>query len=186
MVLGLTSAQLTELGLAANSFGHLIELRFSGGTLYYTDRPHNVVYGGNTYTATGNVLGIDEIEESLDMRVQEYEIVLSGVNTANAAAALTGFSLGRVGLIRRALFDANNQAIDAPFIIAQGYIDSYSLDEDADAGDSALAVTVANHWSDFERTAGRITNNRYQQMFFPGDLGFEFTGDLDPAGRLVL
>lgn len=185
MVLGLTTAQLTELGLAANNFGHLIELRFTGGTLYYTDRPHDVVYGGNTYGAAGNVLGIDDIEESMEPKAAEYQLSLSGVNTANIAAALSAFSLNRVGIIYRALFNASNQTIDNPFVIARGVLDAYALSENEEQGESAFDVKLVNHWADFDRVAGRITNDKRQQVFYPGDRGFEFAGDLNDSSTFA-
>jgi len=32
-------------------------------------------------------------------------------------------------------------------------------------------------WSDFERTAGRRTNDNDQQVYYPGDRGFQFADD---------
>jgi len=37
-----------------------------------------------------------------------------------------------------------------------------------------IELDVANHWVDFNKTAGRRTNTNSQQRFFSGDLSMEF------------
>jgi len=37
-----------------------------------------------------------------------------------------------------------------------------------------LTVEIASHWKDFEKENGRRTNHNTQQLYFDGDLGFEF------------
>ena len=36
---------------------------------------------------------------------------------------------------------------------------------------------MASHWADFEKKAGRFSNNNSQQYFFSGDVGFEYAAN---------
>ena len=39
---------------------------------------------------------------------------------------------------------------------------------------STITWTVTSEWADFERVGGRRANHQEQQVFFSGDMGFEF------------
>ena len=175
MARALTSAQLTAIAQAQVSLGHLVALHFGAGSLYFTDRPHDVVYGGNTYTASGNLLGTETVSEELSMRAATNTVQLSGVNLANLSAILNGDYTNRSIVLSVALFDANDALIDAPIIKTSGLMDAFKFTENPDDGEATLELDIANHWTDFDRVTGRLTNTASQKTFFPNDLGFNYT-----------
>jgi hypothetical protein len=61
-----------------------------------------------------------------------------------------------------------------PILIFEGRMDSPVIDENPDDGSCTVTVSASNAWVDFERLSGRHTNHEEQQIFFPGDKGFEF------------
>jgi hypothetical protein len=77
---GATAAVQAEWAKSANEPAHLVELRFDagdGGTIYLTDSYRSVTWNGNTYLASGDVLGFSGLQESAEMRVAEVMVQLS-------------------------------------------------------------------------------------------------------------
>lgn len=175
---GMSAAMLTEVAKQQLRVLHLLELYFST-TGYLTTARRNIVWAGNTYSALGNWLSFNEVEESTDIRAGSVNIMLSGVNQANVQSALTENFIERRAVIRRGFLDAGDQVIVDPIIIFDGRIDSWSLREDAAGGTSEITWQAASHWADFDRVYGRRTNNEDQQVWFPGDRGFEFAAQTD-------
>jgi hypothetical protein len=60
-------------------------------------------------------------------------------------------------------------------VIYDGRIDGFDMNESQT--ESTISVSVASHWSDFEKKAGRYTNTNSQELFFSGDKGFEFAAN---------
>jgi hypothetical protein len=52
------------------------------------------------------------------------------------------------------------------------------INENPDEGSCTIAISATSHWVDFERRPGRHTNHAEQQVWFPGDLGFEFSSEI--------
>lgn len=170
----LSGTLLTAIAQSQISLGHLVALHFGAGSLYFTDRPHDVVYGGNTYTASGNLLGLETVSEELSMRAATTTVQLSGVNLANLSAILNGDYTNRSITLSVALFDAADHVIDAPVTKIAGLMDSFKFTENPGEGSATLDVDIANHWTDFERVTGRLTNSASQRTFFGNDAGFDY------------
>lgn len=175
---GMSTAMLTEIAKQQLRLFHLVEMYFAS-TGYLTTGHRNLVWNGNTYSALGNLLSFGEIAESADIRAGSINIVLSGVNQANIATALTENFIERRVVIRRGFLNAADHIIVDPVILFDGRIDSWDLNEDVTSGTSTITWKAASHWVDFERAAGRRTNNEDQQVWFPGDKGFEFAAQND-------
>jgi len=150
----------------------LVEFRFDSGTQYLTDAYKTVTYGGNDYLAAGNLLGVSDVDEELAHRITTLQISLSGVNQANISVALTEDFINRDVIIYKGLLDSDDKLIVDPFNIFRGQLDDFSLSETDRT--ATLAWTATSEWADFERVGGRRANHQEQQVFFSGDLGFEF------------
>jgi hypothetical protein len=81
----------------------------------------------------------------------------------------------RVVLSRAILNLTTDAVIQSPIVLFDGQITGYDIDEDEDGCE--VIVKIASHWADFEKKAGRFTNNNSQQYYFAGDLGMEFAAN---------
>lgn len=175
---GMSAAMLAEIAKPQLRLFHLVEMYFT--TIgYLTTGRRNIVWNGNTYSALGNLLSFGDVAESADIRAGSINLVLSGVNQANIATALTENFIDRRVVIRRGFLDASDIIIVDPIILFDGRIDSWDLNEDVTTGDSTVTWKAASHWIDFERISGRRTNNEDQQVSFPGDKGFEYAAQTE-------
>lgn len=162
----------------------LVELYLPTGTLYLNSGGFDITWSGNTYTAQGDFMGFSTVAEDFDVKVGKFSIYLSGVGTAadatvNVRRFLDTDFEGRRVVIRKAFLDFDPMTldiIDSPIIIFDGQIYNVSIVE----GRSSASITVdcSTLFADFERTAGRKTNNGSNWLYqgTTADTAFEKAG----------
>lgn len=113
---------------------------------------------GDTISATGHYVQIINATTDGNLKIKAL--------TTDSAGYVTKISVVRLGYTGGLVTD--------PLLIFDGRIDAPVIEEDPDSGKSTLSIKCSDHWADFERIAGRRTNHSDQQLFYPGDKGFEF------------
>lgn len=152
------------------------DIAFVSHTVYITNGGFDVTWEGNTYLALGEFLSVSDIEETGDLQVNTVNIGLSGVPSEILNLFFNYIYTNRRVVISRAYFNEVNLLIGA-ITIFDGRMDKPVLQDDPNAA-SIMGVECRNQWADFERKAGRHTNNDEQQAFFPGDKGFEYSSQV--------
>jgi len=76
---GASAAYLTELAKQGVTPANLVKIELPT-VLYLTDHTINIDFGGQTYLADGSLMTVPEIQEDYEMRTQEIDIELSGVD----------------------------------------------------------------------------------------------------------
>jgi hypothetical protein len=173
-----SAAVVTELGKTANQPVHLVAIEFDEGWVYMCDGFRSIDFDGHTWTAVGHFLSFTDIEESATLQVARVTVALSGIDQTYVSAFLQEPYLDRQVKIYKAFMDADMALISDPFLIFDGRIDAPVIEEDPASGTSTVAVDCSDHWVDFERIPGRHTNHAEQQIYFPGDKGFEFADQI--------
>jgi hypothetical protein len=149
----------------------LIYLNINGGQRF-TDHYKDITYDSNTYSSSSLFLGLSEISESSEVAVDNITIAFSGADQAIISLILNNPYMEKEAEIYRGFLDSSQALIADPFLLFKGRIESFNIDEDINS--SQLVMNIASHWSDFERIQGRKTNTNSQQLYFAGDLGFEY------------
>ena len=175
---GASAAVITQLNATANEPCHLFELFLDAETVYVTDAYRDIVWGGNTYLAVGQFLGFDGVDESATLQVTQARIQLSGVVQDMIALVLAQNYIDRRVVIYKAFINGAGVVID-PVSMFEGRADAPIIQEDPGSGTCTVTIAAAQHWVDFERLPGRHTNDAEQQIWFPGDKGFEFVSSLN-------
>lgn len=179
---GATAAWLAELAASSNQPAHLCELRFDaadGGSLYLSDAYKAFVFGGQTYTSGGHLLGFSGLTESAELRIADVTLELSGVDQTIVSAALTKNYLHRRALIWKLLIDRTTEGLILnPVLIHDGRMDGMTSDEDPISGRHIVKVSSKDQFADFERLAGRHTNPNDQNIWFPNDRAFDLNAQL--------
>ena len=157
---------------------HLIEVYLDSATYYVTDNFRSITYNSNEYTALGFFLNFANIEETTEVTAQRITLSLSGVDQTYTNLFLSENYVDRRVVIRKAFLDTSNALIADPVVIFDGRMDNPIITEDTDTGLASIAVTVSNQFVDFEKTPGRYTNNENQQLYYPGDRGFEYASQI--------
>lgn len=165
----------TEIAKDSFTTCHLIEFTLS--TLHrLTDASHDLVYASNTYSASEHLLEFGGVNESSDVRVGSVSLTLSSVEDTYLTELLSGGYIGEQFLAYRAFLDSAGAIIGTPVLIYDGRVDGYDVTDSRNS--STISLSIASHWSDFQKKSGRRTNPNSQKLFFSADEGFEFAANI--------
>jgi hypothetical protein len=170
---GLHSTLQTELATDHLDQIHLIKFSIGGTTYFRTTGYFDIEYDSNTYTASGDVLGVPSIRESSSLNTSEVDFTITSVSQAFLSLFLNNNHIHQPVTIYRAYLTDAGALVTNPYTYFVGYISGYSVNETKTS--SQLSIKIANHWSNFQMKKGRRTNNNSQQILFSGDKFFEFT-----------
>jgi len=172
MARSLTSAVKTELATNKLNPVTLVYLNISGGQRF-TDHYKNISYDGNTYTASSLLLGVSDVGETSEVAVDSITVAFTGADQTIISLLLNNDYMDKEAEIYKGFLDSSQVLIADPMLLFKGRIESFSIEEDAT--NSQVSVSIASHWSDFEKQKGRKTNTNSQQLFFAGDVGFDYS-----------
>lgn len=175
----ITSAVLDEIVKDSTQLVHLVDVIFDDESIYVSTAFKNIDYNGQTYIPLGHLIQFDSVDETTNMVVNDANIILSGVDQSYFSRFLSKEYINRPIRVYLAVLDASNDLILDPIKILDGNMDRPVIDDDPETGKSVLSVRGVNHWADFNKVNGRFTNNESQQFYFAGDLGFNYSSELE-------
>lgn len=158
---------------------YLVELDFSGGTLYYTNWPHSITVGAKTYEGLGTLGSVGPIRESEDGSPQYVDLELSQVNTSMLALALGNVSAYQDRAVRIYLAVTDTAMVIAgdPVKRFDGFMDTVSIKRDGDK--AAITLRCRSGGYDVRKSPAALRMNDAQhQARFPGERLFEYAPDL--------
>ena len=170
----INSDTIAELAKDSFIMAHLVKIDFEIA-VFLTECPQNLVYSGDTYNSSSALKGISSVTETSEVQVGAVSITLSGVSQEYISILLSQTYIDRQVTISRVLLSNSYSIIGAPILIYDGRIQSFSISDNDDT--STIVISASSHWADFDKKAGRRTNHNSQQIYFPGDLGFEFAAN---------
>lgn len=164
----------------------LVELHLGGGNnLYLTNGGVDITFdsdtapdaGDNTYTAQGQFLGFSNITEDFDVKVGKFSVYLSGVaNTFVDDFIGNNVEGKRVVLYKAFLATQTLEIVQTPIMMFDGTIYNVAVNETPKS--CQLNIDCSSLFADFERKAGRKTNNwsNWHLQGFNTDTSMEKTG----------
>jgi hypothetical protein len=176
------SVDCVEIQLKDNSGASQCLYLCSGGFDVSFDSPTAPNAGTNTYVAQGNFIGFSGMSEEMDVKVGKFTISLSAIGNDYISKFLGYEVEGKRVTIYKAFlsFGVNGDQplglVAAPILMYDGTIYNFSINETAKT--CQVSVDCSSLFADFERTAGRRTNN-WSNWLFQGeqyDKAFEKSG----------
>lgn len=174
----MTTAMSSALGETTLTTCHLLTVYMDSGTVRLTDGHKDIQYGSESWVASGEFLEFDGLEELLGMELTQVTVSLSGVDQSWIAVFQQQEYIDRRITIHLVVMDGEDRMITDPLMQFDGRIDRPQILSNPEDGSCTVAVTATNQWVDFERAPGRRTNSQEQQMWFAGDLGFDYIPQL--------
>jgi len=174
---GASAGFLAELANVNNSPVYLLDVYFDASTDSISDADRDLLIGATTYYGRGHFLGFSGLSETEGMNIPNVTILLSGVDQAWIAVALGTDFLDRRVVISKTFVDSTGAVTIAPVVLFDGRMDGMSGNDQPD-GASTVSITATNQFADFQFAPGRHTNMAEQQLFFPGDLFFEYSSSV--------
>jgi len=171
MARGLTTAVNNELATDSLNPITLVYLGVSTGSRY-TDHYKDVTYDGNNYTASSVFLEASAISESSEVEITNIQLTFSGADQTIISLFLNNNYMNKDVEVYKGFLNDSQTLIGDPVTLFKGKIESFSVDEEIT--NSTVTISATSHWSDFERVQGRKTNTNSQQIYFAGDVGFDY------------
>lgn len=167
-----------------NYINHFLLLQIQlGSTTYYISNYNSVIInGGNTYLPMGWMLQVGNVVDDLKSNNGDMTISLTGL-ISNLIPTILNAPIkgGRVFIGR-----AYGRSETGPYYIAQRYagiITNYAIEETEDILNRdrtyTVSITCANINTLLEnRVSGQRTNSSDRKYYYPGDVSFDRTKDL--------
>lgn len=179
---GASVAVLAEWAKNKNAPAHLIELAFDaaeGGPVYMTDAARNIIWNSHNYIGLGQLLGFSGMTESMELRIADVTLELSGVDQTLISQILRKQYIDRVLTVHQMFFDGVDALIVDPVAVHSGRIDEPTISEDPDSGKCVVSLASRDQFADFEKPSGRHTNSHDQNIWFPSDRSFDRLAQLN-------
>jgi len=179
MARGLTSAVKTELATGDATAIEPVFLFYLGFAtpLYKTNCSFNLtssVSGSSqTYTSDGFILGISTMSETTEPIKNSLKITISGVSQPIISIILNENIINDSVKIWQGFLDTSNALIADPYLLFDGTINQYSIEDDTKT--ALVGLELTSTWGQFEKVNGRNTSDTSQQRHFASDKGFEFS-----------
>lgn len=161
-----------------NGSPSVILVEFLLGTpLYITSSSVELNWDAKTWVPAPFV---DEpkIELTSEAKISPIEITLSAAENEYVTYFKTNQHRNHRVNVYFAYLDHSYNIIDQPIALYQGLIESAAVNDSVDS--STIQIKCSSIWRDFERTAGRRTNNNSNHKYYPDDDGF-FATSIDMA-----
>ena len=172
-----TAAVQQELESQDHEYCHLIEMQLNGAIVRLTEAGHDIEYLGETFLGNGQILDIDDIKSTVDLRVNEVGITFSIADQALLALLLANNQIGRDITIWRA-YTNDGVVIPDPLILVFGQVSGFTTD--TTLSNSIAQIKMSGPFADWQQAAGRRTTEASQQKEFPLDRGMEFATQVRP------
>ena len=132
---------------------------------YFCTGGINLTYAGNTYLAQGDFIGFSQLSEDFDIKVGKFSIYLSGVASTLVNTFVNLDYEGRRVRVYKAFLNRTTGSIidNAPILMFDGQIYNAQISEGART--CQINVECSSLFADFERSAGRKTNNGSNWLF---------------------
>jgi hypothetical protein len=142
----------------------------SGGFNITVDTTTAPTAGANTYTAQGDFMGFSPMTEDFDVRVGKFSVYLSGVGNEYVTKFTQGEYEGKRVIIYKVFLEfavVNNieilQIVSSPIMMFDGII--YNIQISESSYSCQINVDCSSLFADFERSAGRKSNNGSNHLF---------------------
>ena len=149
-----------------------VEFYFPSGEVRLWFGIGNVTIDGKTFTGSGTLLGISEIEETAQLQASGVTLTISSIPTTMIALAISEPYQGSVCNV----YFGVTEPTRAMSVVFSGFVDQMVVTEGADS--CTIAVTVENKLIDLERPRSRRYTQKDQESRYPGDRGLEFVESL--------
>jgi len=172
---------------------HLVRFKLyddqSKAEVFYhiTDYFKGISYNGNYYDPVGSLLNVTGLSESNKFDVQKISITLSGINRLYISSLLQFKYTSRDIIVYKQFYRTTGvttykgayEPIGVPVEIFNGRIDNPTITDDPNNDSTVVTVEATSVFSDFDRKAGRHTNDTEQKYHFPSDNFFKLWGKID-------
>ena len=130
-----------------------------------------------TYSSQGEFLGFNGVEENIEVKVGKFNIIVSALDSTTKLRFLNNYTQGSRVVVWKAFLSKTTGAIlDTPLMVFDGQIYNFTAIDGPRT--ATINIDCSSIFADFERTAGRKTNNESNWLY----QGIKYDTSLEKAG----
>jgi hypothetical protein len=148
------------------------EGQFATGVVRLWTGLGDVVWGGQTWTGAGNLVGFSGIEEGSDIVARGASVTLSGVPASLVSLAISDAQQGLPGRCWVGLLAPDATIIVDPVLAFAGRLDVPTITDGVET--CTITITYESRLIDLNRPRELRYTDEAQQQLYPGDRGFEY------------
>lgn len=177
---GFNSTAIAESIKPFNSISTLVEILIDpNDPAYITDFGRDIAHDGKTFTSLQGLLGISTILENNNNGIENVTITLTAVPDTYVKMLLDYSYIGRSIKLHKVFLDEAGAITGNSVLVFDGVIDKPMIKHDVENETASIGLTASSHWTNFNRTTGRYTNDASQQTYFSGDECFQYAIDYE-------
>jgi hypothetical protein len=168
----ITQLQAGTVGLAFLFEGHFINV-----SIYLWTGLGELSWNGQIWQGAGVLMGIGQAKETEDLSAQGMIVSLSGIDETLISLALQQLRQGQACTVYIACVDWTTNALQStPYAFFTGRVDVPTIDDSATT--ATISLQLENRLVDFERERVRFFDPLTQNIYYPGDRGFDYVSSL--------
>jgi|TARA_R100000482_G_C5132509_1_gene153145 hypothetical protein len=154
---------------------------------HVTDYFKGIQYNNNYYDPAGNLLNISGLSEGNKFEIQKINLTLSGISRIFISSLLNLKYTSRDITVFKQFYRTTSsntyqnlyEPIGTPVEIFHGRIDSPTINDDPENDVTTVSLSATSIFADFDKKAGRHTNDTEQKFHHPNDNFFKLWGKID-------
>lgn len=144
---------------------------------------HTITIDSEDYIGGGNLIQLDSVNESADLKATGIAIGLTGLDSSILSSAISQVANGVPAELYFGVLtttgsgaSASTTVVDTPYLLFEGFLDEISI---ADTGaTSDISFTIENKMVVLEKPVDRRYTDQDQKNLFANDKGLEFVADI--------
>lgn len=153
-------------------------------TLRFHTGYNDITVGSEVYTAAGNLLGISPVEEQINVRQNNIDVLMSGLDASFISIIESENIIGsRIEILAGYLNQNTGQLVAPPYISWIGLANDYAVEYKPEDLNNSNTIVIKLSCRNIitailETVNGRFTSKESFQRNSPDDLSMAFTPDL--------
>lgn len=148
---------------------HLLNIQTSTA-ITVTNHVKDITYDSVTYSAGGNLVDLQEVQESGDLEYSNMNISLQNVTDAVRDIFKAQDFVNKSAKIYVAFLDADETLLDA-YLFFEGSIANASLAQQKES--LSVNISLADQWKNWDIIKGRKFTSTSQKLVYPNDKGLD-------------
>jgi hypothetical protein len=154
-----------------------LEIYFASGPVRICTASQGQILNGNAYIGVGSFLDLSTIEDGSTVQARGVSVTLSGIDPVLLPATLNEFQVGLSATIYLGLFGGEALSLVNETVIAwQGRTDQPTITVDEKS--ASIQMNLESVFLDMNVPVPYRYTNQDQQLFSPGDLGFQWVNSI--------
>ena len=156
-----------------------VMLDFASGIVRVHNSIGTYTWGGEDWIGVGSLGTVSQLEEGADVSPYGITLTLSALDLVVSGAALNEDYFMRPVSIYIGALSADDELLNTPLQMWGGHMDVMEIT--AGAENDQITINCESELAAFDRSSGLKYTTQSQQIFYPGDLFFNFLPKIEGA-----